>query len=1170
MSDSNKTDVVTKLAELQNLFYEQLLFKINGIEKLWKSAEKDSNKKLLSELHRIFHSIAGTAGTYGAFAVSSASKELERLFFDFIKNSNKDCINNQTVNGLILQLRQAVDDWRPTDISRVAAMDEPDNTNNKSNNNNLIYLVEDDELLAVELCLKLDDSGYRVRHFKNLSEFESNYDNATPEVIIMDIFFEGSNDTGIEVINKFKLAKKILPPVIFISAFDGMQARLEAARLGAHRYFSKPLDINKLVNTLDVIVNESELKPYKILIVDDDEALLSFYKTVLISSGMEVDILSNPLKCLDKLIEFKPDIIVLDVYMPECSGPELATVIRQDDFWALTPIMFLSNESSLELQLDAMSYGGDDFLVKPVTAQHLISAVQIRAKRARLTNKLNYDLEASVREVHFQIATMNQHDIVSTTDVAGKIITVNDKFCKISGYNRYELLGNNHRILKSGKHPSLFYDDMWKTISNGKIWHGEICNRKKDGNEYWVEATIVPFLDEKGKPYKYVSARTDITPLRQSEDRLIQSQLFANIGTWDWDIITGAFYWSERIWTLFGYDKAKVKITYNNFINAIHPEDRDYAVKAINDCIEYGENFNIEHRVIWPDGSVHWLHESGDVVRCDVDADALHMLGVVQDITIRKYAQINLNETEERNRLLLESVGEGIFGIDLKGNATFVNPVFCDMLGFTPEEVIGNQVHPLIHHSYSDGNFYPHQECPTYAALTDGKIRNVRDEYFWHKDGSRIPVEYTSTPILKNSELIGVVTIFQNISNRLKFENELINAKEQAETANRTKSQFLSSMSHELRTPMNAIMGFGQLLSMDSDHPLASSQQENVDEIMNAAAHLLELINEILDLAKIESGQLKLSIESIMLSDVVSESIQLIIPQAQEKNIDISLFLDGSKISLEQMQEKNQAVLADHVRLKQVLLNLLSNAVKYNINNGIIEIRCEHLNDRIKISIVDSGDGISDEHQLKLFVPFERLGAENSDKEGAGIGLYITKSFTERMGGSIGVKSKLGKGSTFWVDFPRDNVVLEYETIPHAPDILSNQAIAKSDRKYTVLYIEDNPANLRLVFQLLNRLPNMKMLSAQEPLSGLDIAINSCPDLILLDINLPVIDGFEVLKRLKKNSATNKIPVVAISANAMESDIKQGLDAGFYDYLTKPINVSILLKVVDNLLSKLI
>ena len=217
---------------------------------------------------------------------------------------------------------------------------------------------------------------------------------------------------------------------------------------------------------------------------------------------------------------FKPDVVLLDVYMPECSGPELAQVIRQDDTWAFMPIMFLSTESDLNIQLDAMNLGGDDFMIKPIEAGHLESAVLAKAKRARWTNRLNSDLTDAIRESDYQLTTMNKHDIVSITDVDGSIIYVNDKFCDISGYTREELLGQNHRILKSSYQPDSFYKKFWNTITKGNVWNGIICNLKKNGEIYWIESTIVPFLDERGKPYKYVSACTDITSLRKSEERV--------------------------------------------------------------------------------------------------------------------------------------------------------------------------------------------------------------------------------------------------------------------------------------------------------------------------------------------------------------------------------------------------------------------------------------------------------------------------------------------------------------------------------------------------------------------------------------------------------------------------------------------------------------------------
>jgi CheY-like chemotaxis protein/anti-sigma regulatory factor (Ser/Thr protein kinase) len=379
--------------------------------------------------------------------------------------------------------------------------------------------------------------------------------------------------------------------------------------------------------------------------------------------------------------------------------------------------------------------------------------------------------------------------------------------------------------------------------------------------------------------------------------------------------------------------------------------------------------------------------------------------------------------------------------------------------------------------------------------------------------------------------------------------------------ANRAKSEFLSSMSHELRTPMNAIMGFGQLMTMDFDTPLNESQKENVTEILKASNHLLELINEVLDLSKIEAGRIDLSIENVLLGDVLGESLQLILPLAQKRGISIKLIRDDNEITINDLAKSQSIVRADYTRLKQVILNFLSNAVKYNTEEGDIVIKCTKTDNKaIRISIRDTGSGLSDEQQEQLFTAFNRLGAENTDIEGTGIGLVITKNIIDLMGGELGVESEIGKGSTFWVELP---VGLDKSNKTDEIDqrIDSNISIEESR---SVLYIEDNPANLRLVTQLLGRIPNLEMRTAHEPLLGLELAKEYLPDLILLDINLPGIDGFEVLRRLREQDATKNIPVLAISANAMPKDIEKGLEVGFDDYITKPININHLLNAVED------
>ncbi|MDH5256977.1 MAG: PAS domain-containing protein [Gammaproteobacteria bacterium] len=891
MTESVDPGMGDKLAVLQQVFKLRLIENISEIDQLWKELQNDRNTDVRissARLYRIFHGLAGAGGTFGAIAISRIARELELKVKPLVDGDSDSLTLLPTVfkqvDDLLEQLRKAGNAWLPSNIPYLK-----NEEISNSRDNNLIYLAEDDALLASDLVEKLKLANYDVRHFIALSDFEEALSKQIPAVIIMDIVFKEGGVAGANIIRKISREKANFPPVIFISVRDDVESRLAAARAGARRYFCKPLDTHKLISTIDGLTARIEKKPYRILLIDDDENLLECYETILERAGMIVKAIPNPLDGLSALINFKPDIVVTDVYMPECSGPELAQVIRQDDTWALIPIMFLSTETDLNRQLDAMNLGGDDFLVKPVDAEHLVSAVVARAKRSRWTTRLNRDLVTSLRESEFQLVTMNQHNIVSTTDLTGKIISVNQKFCEISGYSRNELLGRNHSLLKSGLHPKSMYQDMWQTISEGKVWHGTICNLKKNGEEYWVESTIVPFLDENGKPYKYVSTRTNVTAVRENEERLRRSQVFANIGTWDWNIRTGGLYWSDLIWPLFGYKKEQTKTTYENFLSAVHPDDRQMVIDAVNNCVENGAEYNIEHRVVWSDGSEHWVHESGDVLR-DENNKPLHMLGVVQSI--------------------------------------------------------------------------------------DGRIRD---------------------------------------------EQELVKAREEAESANHAKSQFLSSMSHELRTPMNAIMGYGQLLRMDKEQPLSESQQESISEILKASSHLVELIDEVLDLSKIEAGRLDLTIENVLLDEVIAESLQLVMPMAAKRSINISLSYESADIAIEQLPDQRSLVQADRKRLKQVLLNLLSNAVKYNSDSGKIIVAVEKsVSSHIIISVSDTGAGLTREQQFNLFNSFDRLGAEDSDVQGTGIGLVITKKLVENMGGSIGVNSQSGNGSTFWIKLQGD------------------------------------------------------------------------------------------------------------------------------------------------------
>lgn len=383
---------------------------------------------------------------------------------------------------------------------------------------------------------------------------------------------------------------------------------------------------------------------------------------------------------------------------------------------------------------------------------------------------------------------------------------------------------------------------------------------------------------------------------------------------------------------------------------------------------------------------------------------------------------------------------------------------------------------------------------------------------------------------------------------------ELEVAVQNAEAANQAKSEFLASMSHELRTPLNAVLGFSQLLQGESS--LAGEQRESAEEIYRAGSHLLELINEILDLSKIEAGTLELQVETFAIGDVIRSCQRLIELIAQQY---------GVSLSFAQECLADEWVRADITRTKQVLLNLLSNAVKYNREGGSVSVSCERQGEFLRIAVSDTGVGISEEKLAVIYEPFNRLGAEAGKIEGAGIGLTITRELVDMMGGEMGVESRPGEGSTFWFTLPwvgRETVVggsahgRRDETLP-----------AKIQGKMKVLYIEDNPTNLKLVKMLLERQTDCEFVAAVEPVSGIELATRERPDLILLDINLPTMSGYEVVARLKALPETRAIPVIALTANAMSDEVEKGKQAGFDGYLTKPLQVKEFMAVLRGYLS---
>jgi len=480
----------------------------------------------------------------------------------------------------------------------------------------------------------------------------------------------------------------------------------------------------------------------------------------------------------------------------------------------------------------------------------------------------------------------------------------------------------------------------------------------------------------------------------------------AQLGLWDWNIKTGDLYWSKRIAPLFGYTEGTLETSYDNFVEAIHKDDRQSVLSAIDNCIENGEAYNIEHRVVWPDGEIRWVQETGDVVR-DTNGTALKMIGVVQDIHHRKVIELTLRESEEKYRRLFE-LSEDPMWLIIGNQFVLANKAAAHILGYKSEEEL-THTHP----SLLSPEFQPDERLSVTKSneMIAIAYRNGYHRFEWlhkKKNGRTFPVEVTLTsiPYEGNDALF---CVWRDITESKMQQKRLKAAKDDAEKANQAKSVFLSSMSHELRTPMNAVLGFSELLATDTQSPLTEDQLECVEHIIDGGQHLLRLIDDVLDLAKIESGHSDLNVETIDINALILQVLLLIRPQAEQHEITLE-----NKVTA----DYSFKIQADQKKLKQVLLNLCSNAIKFNSQNGILTISCVKTHEhKIRLSVSDTGKGAPEELFPSLFEPFNRLDKANSNIQGTGIGLNICKQLVKQMNGEIGVFNNSDKGLTFWVEF---------------------------------------------------------------------------------------------------------------------------------------------------------
>jgi PAS domain S-box-containing protein len=698
----------------------------------------------------------------------------------------------------------------------------------------------------------------------------------------------------------------------------------------------------------------------------------------------------------------------------------------------------------------------------------------------------------------------------------------------------------------------------------------ELSYIRKDGSRFPAVVSVTALRDARENIIGYLLIGTDNTARKQAEEALLKagalqsaifnSANFSSIATDAKGVIQIFNVGAER---MLGYAAAEVlnKITPADISDSQEVIARAKALSAELattitpgfEALVFKASRGIEDiyelTYIRKDGSRFPAVVSVTALR-GADGGIIGYLLIGTDNTARKQVEEEQKKLDQRlrdqqfyTRSLIESNIDALMTTDPLGIITDVNKQMEALTDCTRDELIGA---PFKNY-FTDP---VRAETAIKLVLSEKKVTNY-ELTACARDGKNTVVSYNATTFYdRDRKLQGVFAAARDVTERKRFEQalqesnlELNSAKSAAEKANLAKSDFLSSMSHELRSPLNAILGFAQLMETASPLPTAT-QAGRIAQILQAGWHLLKLINEILDLAVIESGKVSLSLEPVSLEELMSECQAMMEPQAQQR--DIRMTFPGF--------ENHSYVWADRTRLKQIVINLLSNAIKYNKEHGTVVVDCTLISPkRTRISVKDTGAGLIPEKVAQLFQPFNRLGQEASGVAGTGIGLVVTKQLAELMDGVIGVESTVGTGSVFWIEL----------LTTAGPTLIAGAAEPAADaqprptgaRLRTVLYIEDNPANMMLVEQLLEQRPDIKLLMAVNGTLGIELARATLPEVILMDINLPGISGIDALKILREDPATAHIPVVAISANAMLRDIELGLQVGFFRYLTKPIKV---------------
>ncbi len=736
-------------------------------------------------------------------------------------------------------------------------------------------------------------------------------------------------------------------------------------------------------------------------------------------------------------------------------------------------------------------------------------------------------------------------DALISIDREGRVTSWNSAAEQMFGYSRAEIIGKAYEVLVPPDDLATFRSSLQATgEGSGPLAARETVRMARDGRR--VEVSLSAFTVIGGGTTVSGAILRDLTAQRRAENTLRETQqrLQAILDNSPNLIylkdVEGRFVMVNRqLAELLECPPGEVvgKTAYDLFPSEV----ADTFAESDRIVLASRASFEREERVIFPRGERVTINSKFPLF--GLDGTLEFICGIATDMTARRQAEDDLRELQWQLQGIMENTFTSMYVKDLEGRYTLVNHELEELLGRPASEILGQTAHDLL--------------PPETAAHLTAHDREAVEAEMSITHEVTLAVPGGDRVVLSNKfplrgrdgtiQYLGGIAL--DITDRKRVESALASATAAADAANRAKSEFLSRMSHELRTPLNVVLGFGQLLQLDDLRP---DQEEAVGHILNAGTHLLDIINDALDISRVESGRVSLSLEPVELATFCRETTQLLRPLA-----------DASGIRIEEPapQADEPWVTADRQRLKQILLNLISNAIKYNHQGGLVTISWAMTETgTLRCAVADTGPGIAPEKHHRVFTPFDRLGAEGTGIEGTGLGLALTKRLVEAMGGAIGFESDAGSGATFWIDLlpaVRPGSVQAGEAIRGI-----SAAPAGPSQPKVIVYIEDSLANVDLMEFLLARWTNVTVIPAMQGRMGLDLVRQHHPDLVLLDLNLPDLPGEEVLRALKSDPATSGITVVVASADATPQQIERLMAAGATEYFTKPFNVPRLLEAL--------